>query len=171
MKKIFLTLLIAIGFVSFRASAQVSINVNIGSQPLWGPVGYDHADYYYLPDVESYYYVPKKQFIYLDNGRWNFSASLPSRYSGYDLYNGYKVVINSRDAYHNFDNDRVRYAKYKKVKGQKAIKYSDDPRYYVVKGHPHGMPPGQAKKMYSKKNDAGKGKDHGAGKGNGKGKH
>ncbi|TCC97812.1 hypothetical protein [Pedobacter hiemivivus] len=171
MKKIFLTLLIAIGFVSFRASAQVSINVNIGSQPLWGPVGYDHADYYYLPDVESYYYVPKKQFIYLDNGRWNFSASLPTRYSGYDLYNGYKVVINSRDAYHNFDNDRVRYAKYKKVKGQKVIKYSDDPRYYVVKGHPHGIPPGQAKKIDSRKNDGGKAKGHGGGKGNGKGKH
>lgn len=150
MKRIFVTLLVAIGLVSFRSSAQVSVNVNIGSQPLWGPVGYDHVDYYYLPDVESYYYVPKKQFVYLDNGRWSFSSSLPSRYRGYDLYNGYKVVINSRDAYRNFDNDRVRYAKYKKVKGQKAIKYSNDHRYYEVKGHPKGMPPGQAKKMHSK---------------------
>ncbi|MGY3054135.1 hypothetical protein ACVWYG_002338 [Pedobacter sp. UYEF25] len=177
MKKIFLTLLVAIGFISLKSSAQVSINANIGSQPLWGPVGYDHVDYYYLPDVESYYSVPKRQFVYLDNGRWNFSRSLPSRYRGYDLYNGYKVVINSRDAYHNFDNDRVRYGKYKKVKRQKAIKYSDDPRYYVVKGHPHGMPPGQAKKIYSKGNGAGnwKGnggkKGNGGGKGNGKGKH
>jgi hypothetical protein len=171
MKKIFITLLLAIGLISFRSSAQVSINVNIGSQPLWGPVGYDHVDYYYLPDIESYYYVPKRQFIYMDNGRWNFSVSLPSRYRGYDLYSGYKVVINSRDAYHNFDNDRVRYGKYKKSRGQKAIKYSDDPRYYVVKGHPHGTSPGQAKKMDSRKNDVGKGKGHGAGKGNGKGKH
>lgn len=164
MKRLFITLLVAIGLISLRSSAQVSINVNIGSQPLWGPVGYDHVDYYYLPDVESYYYVPKRQFIYFDNGRWNFSASLPSRYSGYDLYNGYKVVINSRDAYHNFDNDRGRYSKYKKVKGQKTIKYSDDPRYYEVKGHPHGMPPGQAKKMHSK----GASKGHGGGKGKGK---
>ncbi|WP_316840010.1 hypothetical protein [Pedobacter gandavensis] len=158
MKRLFITLLLAIGFISLRSSAQVSINVNIGSQPLWGPVGYDYVDYYYLPDVESYYYVPKRQFIYFDNGRWNFSVSLPSRYRGYDLYNGYKVVINSRDAYRNFDNDRVRYAKYKKVKGQKAIRYSDDPRYYEVKGHPHGMPPGQAKKMHSKGHGGGKGK-------------
>lgn len=172
MKKLFLTLFVAIGLMSLQSSAQVSINVNIGSQPLWGPVGYDHAEYYYLPDVESYYYVPKRQFIYMDNGRWNFSLSLPSRYRGYDLYNGYKVVINSRDAYYNFDNDRVRYAKYKKFKGQKVIKYSDDPRYYVVKGHPHGMPPGQAKKIYSSKGKGeGKWKDHGNGKGNGKGKH
>lgn len=171
MKRIFITLLVAIGLISFRSSAQVSINVNIRSQPLWGPVGYDYVDYYYLPDVESYYYVSKRQFIYLNNGRWNFSVSLPSRYRGYDLYNGYKVVINSRDAYHNFDNDRVRYAKYKKVKGQKAIRYSDDPRYYVVKGHPHGTPPGQAKKIHSKGNGTGYWKGNGVGKGNGKGKH
>lgn len=160
MKKIIITLLIAIGFISFKSSAQVSINVNIGSQPLWGPVGYDHVDYYYLPDVESYYYVPKKQFIYQANGKWIYSASLPSRYQSYNLYNGYKVVINSKDAYHNFVKDRVRYAKYKKVKGQKAIKYSDDSRYYVVKGHPKGTPPGKAKKMHLK--------EKGGGKGNGK---
>ncbi len=37
--------------------AQVSINVNIGSPPLWGPTGYTHVQYYYLPDVEAYYDV------------------------------------------------------------------------------------------------------------------
>lgn len=165
MKHFFITLLIVTGMTSFRSVAQVSLNVNVGSQPLWGPVGYDHVDYYYLPDVESYYDVPKKQFIYMDNGKRIFSRTLPSRYSGYNLYNGYKVVVNSRDAYRNFDHDRVRYAKYKKVKGQKVIRYSDDPRYYVIKGHPKGMAPGQAKKVH------GGGKIHGAGKGNGKGKH
>lgn len=150
MKRICITLLVVIGLISFRSTAQVSINVNIGSQPLWGPVGYDYVNYYYLPDIESYYYVPKRQFIYMNKGQWIFSASLPSRYSGYDLYNGYKVVINSSRPYDHFDNDRVRYAKYKKVRNQKVIRYSDDPRYYVVKGHPHGMPPGQAKKNHPK---------------------
>jgi len=165
MKKIFITLVVVIGLVSFKSSAQMSINVNIGSQPLWGPTGYNHVDYYYLPDVESYYSVPKRQFIYLDNGKWIFSTGLPSRYSGYDLYNGYKVVVNSRNAYQNFDNDRVRYAKFKKVKGQKAIKYSNDPRYYVVKGHPHGTPPSQSMKIHSKGNGKGSLKGNGNGKG------
>jgi len=165
MKKIFFILLIATGFISSRSSAQLNLNVNIGSQPLWGPVGYDHVDYYYLPDVESYYYVPKKQFVYLDNNKWNFSPSLPSRYSGYNLYNGYKVVINSRDAYQNFNNDKVRYVKYKKVKGQKAIKYSNDSRYYVVKGHPHAVSAGKARKI----NQVGNGKGNSKAKGNGKG--
>lgn len=154
-KLIVIGLLGIIGMISQPAAAQISVNVNIGSQPLWGPVGYDHVDYYYLPDIESYYSVPKRQFIYMDNGRWIFSASLPSRYHSYNLYNGYKVVVNSYD---NFNSDRVRYAKYKKVHTQKLIKYSDDSRYYVVKGHPHGMPPGQAKKYYGKDN---KGKDKG----------
>jgi len=167
MKKVFLAFLITIGFISFRASAQVSVNLNIGSQPSWGPAGYDYAEYYYLPDVECYYYMPKRQFIYLSNGRWNFSLSLPSRYRGYDLDHGYKVVINSRDAYYNFDNDRVRYARYKKHRGQRVIRYDDDDNYYRAKGNPHGMPPGQAKKMYSEGNWKGNGQGHGHGRGRG----
>lgn len=156
MKRIFLTFLVAIGFISFRSSAQVNVNVNIGSQPAWGPSGYDYAEYYYLPDVECYYYVPKRQFIYMNNGRWNFSLSLPARYRGYDLNNGYKVVINSRNAYYNFDYDRTRYARYKRGRGQR---YDDNDQGYRGRGNPHGMPPGQAKKMYS--DDHWKGNGHG----------
>ncbi|WP_316820976.1 hypothetical protein [Pedobacter gandavensis] len=145
-KLIIMSLLGVIGFLPFHAAAQISVNINIGSQPLWGPVGYDHAEYYYLPDVESYYYVPKRQFVYLDRGRWIFSKSLPSRYRNYDLYNGYKVVLNTRDPYRNFDNDRRQYARYKNVRTQQVIRNSNDRKYYVVKGHPHGMPPGQVNK-------------------------
>ncbi len=167
MKRIFLTFLVALGFLSFRSSAQVHVNINIGSQPSWGPEGYDYAEYYYLPDVECYYNVPKRQFIYMNNGRWNFSLSLPSRYRDYDLNNGYKVVINSRNAYYNFDNDRVRYARYKRERGQRRVRYDDDDdQGYREKRHPHGMPPGQAKKMYSDDdnwNDNGHGK-HGRGR-------
>src|SRR5215510_5895430 len=100
MKKIVLGLLVATACIIHKpASAQVSVNVNIGSQPVWGPVGYDYVDYYYLPDINTYYYVPARQFIYLSNGRWIFSTSLPSRYRNYDLYRGYKVVINQQRPY------------------------------------------------------------------------
>ncbi|WP_316841827.1 hypothetical protein [Pedobacter gandavensis] len=151
MKKLMIiSLLGAMGILSSPATAQISLNVNIGSQPLWGPVGYDHVEYYYLPDVESYYYVPKQQFVYQDRGRWIFSRTLPSRYRSYDLYSGYKVVVNSRDPYRNFDRDRRQYARYKNVRTQQVIRNSNDKRYYVVKGHPHGMPPGQAKKYPSR---------------------
>jgi len=136
-KLIVLGLLGVLGWMPYQASAQVSINVNIGSQPLWGPVGYDYVDNYYLPDIECYYNVPRRQFIYIDGGRWIFSASLPSRYRGYDLYSGYKVVVNSRDPYRYFDRDRVTYARYRKMRGQQVIRYSNDSRYYVIQGH-HG---------------------------------
>lgn len=145
-KLIILSMLGIMGFLAQPAAAQISLNINIGSQPLWGPVGYDHVDYYYLPDVESYYSVPKQQFIYQERGKWIFSRSLPARYRSYDLYNGYKVVVNSNEPYRNFNRDRVQYSRYKNVRTQQVIRNSNDKRYYVVKGHPHGMPPGQAKK-------------------------
>ena len=47
-----------IGFVLLLAGstqAQVSVRLNIGTPPQWGPVGYDNARYYYLPDIECYY--------------------------------------------------------------------------------------------------------------------
>jgi hypothetical protein len=90
--------------------AQVSVQVNIGSQPQWGPVGYDYVDYYYLPDIETYYYIPTRQFIYLEGDRWIFSANLPYRCRNYDLFGGYKVVITGRDPYRNHWEYRNRYA-------------------------------------------------------------
>jgi hypothetical protein len=91
MKKILLVGLLLVMVTTFnRAAAQVrvNVNVNIGSQPNWGPVGYDYVDYYYLPDIETYYYVPTRQFIYLSAGNWVFATSLPARYSSYNLYTG-----------------------------------------------------------------------------------
>src|SRR5678809_1729532 len=94
------------------ASAQFRVNVNIGSQPVWGPVGYDHVDYYYLPDIETYYYVPTRQFIYFSNGRWIYSSSLPYRYRNYDLNRGYKVVVNQPRAYQNYSLHRAESVSY-----------------------------------------------------------
>jgi hypothetical protein len=92
--------------------AQVSVQVNIGTQPQWGPAGYDYVDYYYLPDIETYYCVPTRQYIYLEGNRWMFAASLPYRFRNYDLYGGYKVVINGRDPYRNHWEYRRRYEPY-----------------------------------------------------------
>ena len=79
MKNFILFTLIAAGsFIGKPASAQVNVNINIGAQPVWGPVGYDYVEYYYMPGIESYYYVPTRQFIYLTNGRWIFSKNSSS---------------------------------------------------------------------------------------------
>lgn len=53
------------GFIFTTATTQVRVrfNVNIDTQPVWRPVGYDHVDYYYLPDIDVYYDVAKRQYI------------------------------------------------------------------------------------------------------------
>jgi hypothetical protein len=104
--------------------AQVSVNVNLGSPPAWGPAGYSAVDYYYLPDVQSYYDIKAKQFIYLGNGQWVRSRNLPTQYRNYDLYNGYKVVLNDYHGskpYSNFKNHKVKYFKGYKGSPQKTI--------------------------------------------------
>lgn len=164
MKKILVSLILAlVGVIPLSSSAQ--INVNISAQPLWGPAGYDHVDYYYLPDIESYYHVPTKEFIYSDNGRWIFSPYKPAAYRNYNLYNGYKVVLNSPKPYLQFNDQKVKYAKYKANRSQTVILRSNDPKYYVVKGHPKN-----AGKKGVIVNSSVKSKVHVTAKGNGKGK-
>lgn len=163
MKKLFLLAFLALNFsLAFKSQAQVSVNINIGAQPSWGPTGYDYVDYYYLPDIESYYYVPKKQFIYLGSGGWVFSTALPSRYSNYDLYSGYKVVINSPRPYRYFKTHKVKYAKFKGNHGQSVIGRGNGQKNSSAKGY---------KEKPAKTQHIGKGNGNGKSHGNGKGKH
>ena len=116
-----------------EAQVQVSLNVNIESQPVWGPVGYDYAQYYYMPEIDMYYYVPSHQYVYLDRGRWIFSTALPTRYRNYDFYSGYKVVINEPKAYLHHNVHVVNYAKYKTYRSKQVIiRDSRETKYVVV---------------------------------------
>src|SRR6201996_1353600 len=116
MKKMFFIAAILIGCLSVRpacAQIHVSLGLNINNQPEWGPVGYDHADYYYMPDIGVYYDVPAHQYVYFNNNVWVRRAYLPPAYSNYDVYHGYKVVINRAEPW-RYDHDyRVRYASYR----------------------------------------------------------
>jgi hypothetical protein len=101
-------------FASTTNHAQVSINVNLGTPPQWGPVGYSEVSYYYLPDVQSYYDIHAQQFIFLSNGVWIRSHNLPNRYRNYNLYNGYKVVLNDYHGsrpYGHYKQHKVKYYK------------------------------------------------------------
>lgn len=154
MKKLIWSLaLVFSGFVINTASAQIPISVkaNIVSQPLWGPVGYDYVEYYYLPDVDAYYYVPKRQYIYMQNGSWMYTSALPLKYKNYNVYNGYKVVINAPKPYLNNASYRSKYASYKGRKDQPIIKNSSDAKYYVIKNHPKNNSPKVINKSASSK--------------------
>jgi len=130
MKKIIITAAIFLSCIAYKsADAQISLNINIGSQPAWGPVGYDRADYYYMPDIDTYYDVPAHQYVYLENNNWVRRANLPSRYSNYNIYNGYKVVVNEPNPWTRNDVYRTKYASYRGRKGQTIIRDSRDIKY------------------------------------------
>src|ERR1035437_5924062 len=135
MKKLFLIFALFIGAMLYKAEAQVHVNINIGNQPVWGPVGYDYVDYYYLPDLDVYYNVPRQQFVYFDFGRWIFAASLPSRFGRYDLFNTYKVVINERNPWLRNTYYRNQYRGYR-GRQQSIIRDSRDQKYFVIRNHP-----------------------------------
>jgi hypothetical protein len=119
-----------------KVSAQVrfNVNLNIGNQPEWGPAGYGYAEYYYLPDIDVYYNVPQRQFIYFSNGRWMFETSLPARYGSYNLFNSYKVVINEPKPYLHHEVYRTKYSIYKGWYGRQANNNNNN-RYRSYKGH------------------------------------
>jgi len=108
----------------------------IDSQPIWGPTGYDHVEYYYLPDIEVYYNVPQHRFICWDGVRWISRSSLPSRYRGYDLYTSYKVVVNEREPYRNNQMYKEKYSSNRDRQVQQPIRDSRDTKYFVNKKHP-----------------------------------
>lgn len=124
MKKVMLVSLVAmLTFTGLRSEAQVNVNINISSQPDWGPAGYNHVDYYYIPDIDVYYYVPSAQYIYLSNGRWVWRNSLPEKYRGYNLYNSYKVVMNTPKPYDKHATHVNQYSGYKgKGSSQKLLR-------------------------------------------------
>ena len=130
MKKLKLIALGVFLFVSSLIQAQVSVNVNLGTPPAWGPVGYSNVKYYYLPDVQAYYDIPAGQFIYIKNGKWFRSRYLPGNYRNYNLYNGYKVVLNDyrgSHPYYYFNSHKVKY--YKGYKGKPQQSIGKNPHY------------------------------------------
>ena len=171
--------------------AQVSVNVNIGAPPQWGPSGYSDVRYYYLPDVESYYDVQSSRFIYYERGVWVHRTYLPARYRNYDLYGGYKVVMNDYRGdrpYGNFKEYKVKYKKgyrgheqhnigVRPGKGNNDARYSrevnrgnqgNDHGNYKREGNDNRNGNGNSGRGNEKGGGKDKGNDHGNGGGHGK---
>lgn len=137
MKKIiFAAALIVSCFTAKFSQAQIhiSLGLNIGSQPDWGPVGYDHAEYYYMPDIDTYYDVNAHQYVYFENNVWVHRTTLPPRYANYDLYHGYKAVVNEPTPWVHADVIRRKYVSYRGHHDQVVIRDSKDVKY---KNHWH----------------------------------
>jgi hypothetical protein len=152
-------MIIAMAFLfSGAANAQVSVHINIGTPPPWGPVGYTEVRYYYLPDIEAYYDINTAMFIYYDGGVWIHRTYLPVRYENYDLYYGYKVVMTDYrgDApYTTFSTYKVKYKKGYRGKPQKT--FGNNPGNHKSNKHDGGG---------NKKSGGGNDKSGGNNKGN-----
>ncbi len=122
--------LVLLGILFFTSSmnAQVSINVNIGTPPAWGPTGYTDIRYYYLPDIEMYYDINTAMFIYFSNGGWVRTAYLPRPYRHYDLYSAYKVCLHDYgpNPYVYYKRHKVKY--YRGYRGTPQVAINPRPR-------------------------------------------
>lgn len=112
MKKVNLLIVVILLLTITNLRAQVSVNVNFGPPPVWAPADRVETQYYYLPDVDSYYDVPAQRFIYLNKGVWIRSSELPPRYKNYKLRGGKVVYLtdyrgNSPYVYHK--NHKIKY--------------------------------------------------------------
>lgn len=99
-------------FFGKDVKGQISVNINIGSQPLWGPVGYDYARYYYMPEMDVYYDVHARKYTYWQGNKWVTKSKLPGKYKKYNIYRTYKVVINDSNPWARHRHYRNRYSHY-----------------------------------------------------------
>ena len=100
-----------------QAQVAVSVNMNIGTPPVWVERPVAEVRYYYLPEIETYYDVNTRHYIYVNNGAWVRRAYLPRVYRHYDLYQGPKVVVNNyygREPYVYYKPYKVKHHKHKK---------------------------------------------------------
>lgn len=114
MKNLLLTaVVIGASFFTNQSEAQVRVNVNLNiGRPNWGLPGNQVGDWYYLPEIDTYYDIPGRQFVYFDRGRWVYANQLPYMYRDYNLSRGYKVVLNDNRPFMRADVYRKKYNRY-----------------------------------------------------------
>lgn len=132
MKRLILILmLVATGFASGLVMAQINVNINVDSQPKWGPRGHNYVESYYLPEYDLYYNVPKRGYYYAAGKRWLFSPALPARYRQINLYQTPKIVLTDRYPYKKHKIHYKQYAGYRVDHDPKLITRNHKPGHSV----------------------------------------
>ncbi|UOX33579.1 hypothetical protein LXD69_16285 [Flavobacterium sediminilitoris] len=94
--------------------------------PPWAPAhGYRaKTKHIYFPDQNFYYDIEKGVYLYLNNGNWSVSVSLPSIFGRINLNTARKVEleIGGHTPYQYNDKHIIAYKKPKKEKKQKKVK-------------------------------------------------
>ena len=129
------------------------------SPPSWAQ-NYDNenpVNYYYLPDIECYYDLRHREFVYLQNGSWRFSASLPSIYASFDLDNCFVVKLNNEvnEPWMHFHYYVAHYPRYfyKSIERENYHNYGHSPRWFNENIKHYGYNNNRENKEYSKQNE------------------
>lgn len=109
--------------------AQVSVNVNFGTPPVWAPAERVVTQYYYLPEIDAYYDVPAQRFIYVNRGVWVRTERLPARYSTYNLRNGRVVYLTDYRGSKPYAYHKNHKLKYKGKKYYSNREHSDNEKH------------------------------------------
>ena len=127
-----------------QAQIRFNVGINLGI-PGWIPGGYAQADYYYLPEIDAYYNVPQRRFVYFDGYNWVFAASLPSMYADFDLYNCHRLPVYESRPYLHADIYRERYAQFRTGYAYRQPSYRQQvvvenryPSYNYNRGYAYG---------------------------------
>lgn len=94
--------------------------------PPWAPAhGYRaKTKHVYFPDQNFYYDVVQRNYLYLNNGSWSISASLPGVFANINLGNARQIqleIVGHTPYVYNKEHI-VKYKKPKKGKGHKKHK-------------------------------------------------
>lgn len=93
MKSIEKVLLLMLLFTCHLSSAQASTT----NEPISLTAKTTEIRYYYFPNIEAYFDLQEKVYLYKDQGEWMEAEELPKNYGGYSLYNKVKVSITDYD--------------------------------------------------------------------------
>lgn len=82
------------GYSDYSAGADVDVDVDV-VVPDWAPyyTNVHQVRYYFLPDIDMYYDVFARQFIYWNGFEWIYVYDYPAMYSSYDLYSSYVIFL------------------------------------------------------------------------------
>lgn len=111
--------------------------------PVWAKAAPVNVNYYYLPDIGTYYDVPAQRYIYLNNGSWVRTSALPARYKGYNLYNSNPVYLTDYKGNSPYTLYKVHKVKYKGKGRWKADNHNKKEHKDHHDDHDHGKKHGK----------------------------
>ena len=127
--KVLKLLVIVLSFAT-AANAQILTRKVVTVQaPIWAQSKNVAANYYYLPEIDTYYDVPAQQFIYLNNSSiWVKSKRLPASQKAYNLKNGKIIYLTEYKGKKPYLHHKSHKAKYYGI-----TQKHDKPKYVKVK--------------------------------------